>query len=125
MKLRTIPSLAVIAFAAIGLTSGALVAHEPDASMSAGSQALHTAMEKGHKDMMGMKMTGDADHDFAMMMVSHHKGAIVMSDIILKHGKDPKIQAMARKIIDAQKKEIAEFEAWMKAHKPAAAGHAH
>jgi uncharacterized protein (DUF305 family) len=59
------------------------------------------------------------------MMVPHHKTAIDMSEIVLKHGKDPKIQAMAPKIIDAQKKEIAEFEAWMKTHKPAAAGHSH
>lgn len=33
---------------------------------------------------------------------------------------------MAHKIIDAQKKEIAEFEAWMKEHRRAAgSGHAH
>lgn len=126
MRFRgTIPSLVVLAFTFAAVTSGVVLANEPDMSMSAGSQALHTAMEKGEKDMKEMKMTGDADHDFAMMMVAHHKSAIVMSDIILKHGKDPKIQAMAGKIIDAQKKEIAEFEAWMKMHKPAAAGHAH
>ena len=112
--------------AAAGLSSTALIAHEPDAgSMSAGSQALHKSMEKSNKEMMQMKMTGDADHDFAMVMVSHHKNALDMSEIILKNGKDPKIQSMARKIIDAQKKEIAEFEAWMRDHKPAAAGHAH
>lgn len=111
--------------AAAGLSTRGLVAQEPKAAMSAGSQALHMSMEKGHKDMMGMKMSGDADHDFAMMMVSHHRGALDMSEIVLKHGKDPKIQAMARKIIEAQKKEIAEFEVWLKDHKPAAAGHAH
>ena len=104
---------------------GGAQTHDAHGAMSSGSQALHRSMEKSHKDMMAMKMTGDADHDFAMMMVPHHKTAIEMAEIELKHGKDPKMQAMARKIIDAQKKEIAEFEAWMKDHKPAAAGHAH
>lgn len=69
-------------------------------------------------------MTGDADHDFASMMAMHHKMAIDMAQIELKEGRDSKMQDMARKIIDAQKKEIAEFEAWMKDHKPAA-GHVH
>lgn len=62
-----------------------------------GSDAMHAAMGKLHRDMMQMKMTGDADHDFAMMMVPHHQGAIDMSEIVLKHGKDPKIQAMVCK----------------------------
>ena len=120
MTLRAkVVSVAVCAYVA-GSSAGALVAHEPHTSMSAGSQALHKSMEKSHKDMMAMKMTGDADHDFAMMMVSHHKSALDMSDIVLKHGADPKIKDMARKRLDAQKKEIAEFEAWMKTHKPAA-----
>ena len=115
----------VCAFVA-GAYSGIVVAAEPHTSMSAGSHALHKSMEKSHKDMMAMKMTGDADHDFAMMMVSHHKSALDMSEIVLKHGDDPKIKEMARKIIDAQRKEIAEFEAWMRTHKPAApAPHGH
>lgn len=69
-------------------------------------------------------MTGDADHHFASMMAMHHKMAIDMAQIELKEGRDSKMQAMARKIIDAQRKEIAECEAWMKDHKPAA-GHVH
>lgn len=117
--------IAVCAVATAGSSPGSLTAHEPETTISAGSQALHKAMEKGHKEMMAMNTTGDADHDFAMTMVSHHKGAIEMSEIILKHGKDPKVAAMARRIIEAQKKEIAEFEAWMKTHKPSTAGHAH
>lgn len=123
MRIPTRVLLAVVCV--IAVWSAGVAAHEPDSTMSAGSQALHESMEKSHKDMMQMKMTGDADHDFAMMMVPHHQTAIDMAEIVLKHGKDPKIQAMARKIIDAQKKEIAEFEAWMKTHKPAAAGHSH
>lgn len=75
---------AVCAVTVAAWSSGGLVAHElhTSTSMSAGSEALYTAMEKDHKDMMAMMMTGDADHDFAIMMVSHHKGAIDMSEIV-------------------------------------------
>lgn len=61
------------------------------------------------------------------MMTMHHKMAVDMAEIELKEGRDPKIQAMARRIIDSQKKEIAQFEAWMKDNKPAtpASGHEH
>ena len=126
MKLKMLSAAVCTAVLAAGYAaiSGAQT-HDAHAGMAAGSQALHQSMEKGQKDMMGMKMTGDADHDFAMMMTSHHKSGVEMAEIELKHGKDPKMKEMARKIIDAQKKEIAEFEAWMKTHKPAAAGHAH
>ena len=116
---RLLAAASAVTLAALAVAGAA--AHEPKTptAISAGSRALQEAMEKGHKDMMAMKMTGDADHDFAMMMVSHHKGAIDMSEAVLKHGRDAKIQGMARQIIDAQKKEIAEFEAWMKQHRPA------
>ena len=62
---------------------------------------------------MAMKMTGDADKDFVTMMIEHHQGAVDMARDELRDGKDPKIRDMAQKIIDAQKKEIAEFEAWL------------
>ena len=65
---------------------------------------------------MPKKMTGDADADFAMMMVPHHQSAIDMAMVELKYGKDKKLRHMATSIIAAQKKEIAAFEAWMAAH---------
>ena len=65
------------------------------------------------KNMESMKMTGDTDRDFAMMMKMHHQGAIDMAQIELQSGKDPKMRAMAKRIIAAQKKEIKEFEQWL------------
>ena len=62
---------------------------------------------------MAMKMTGDADKDFVTMMIEHHQGAVDMARDELRDGKDPKIRDMAQKIIDSQKKEIGEFEAWL------------
>ena len=76
--------------------------------------AMHTAMEDMDKRMKAMAMSGNQDMDFAMMMVNHHQGAIDMAQVQVASGKDPKMVSAAKRIIAAQKKEIAMFEAWMK-----------
>ncbi len=65
------------------------------------------------KNMESMKMSGDADKDFAMMMKMHHQGAIDMAEMELQSGKDAKMRAMAKGIIKAQQKEIKEFDQWL------------
>ena len=69
------------------------------------------------KNMESMKTTGDTDHDFAMMMKMHHQGAIDMAQMELKSGKDASLKAMATKIIEAQQKEIKQFDQWLAKHK--------
>ena len=63
--------------------------------------------------MSSMKMTGNADVDFASMMREHHKGALAMAEAELKNGKDAGMREMAKNIIAAQKKEIAQFDAFL------------
>ena len=63
---------------------------------------LHQAMNKMMQKMKAMKMTGDPDKDFAMMMIEHHQGAIDAANIVVKSGKDEKIKAMARKTLQMQ-----------------------
>jgi uncharacterized protein (DUF305 family) len=66
---------------------------------------LHKAMTKMMQKMESMKMSGDADHDFAMMMAEHHQGSIDMSEIIVASGKDQKIKALAQSILSKQPRE--------------------
>ena len=77
---------------------------------------MSRSMTKMQEKMSGMSMTGNQDVDFAMMMKVHHEGAIEMSQAELDNGKDPMMRAAAKKIISAQKKEIAEFDRWMSKH---------
>ena len=79
------------------------------------SKAFMAVHEKMMKDMT-MSPSGDADKDFAMMMIPHHQGAIDMAEIELKYGKDPDLRKMAEKIIHAQKEEIADFKKWLAKH---------
>ena len=97
MKTKSL-SLALII---IGFCSAFAMIHEE----------LHQAMMRMMDKMKSMKMTGDADHDFAMMMAEHHQGSIDMSRIIVKQGKDEKIKAMAQSILDKQSQEQQQLRA--------------
>ena len=70
-------------------------------------------MKNNNDKMSSMKMTGNADIDFAMMMHVHHQGAIDMAEAELRDGKDPQMKKMAKSIIAAQKKEIATFDKFL------------
>lgn len=50
-------------------------------------------------EMMAMQMTGDADYDFATMMMMHHDGAIQLSQELLNRGGADTIRKMAQEII--------------------------
>src|SRR5687767_5021307 len=78
-------------------------------------KAFKEANDKMHQDMM-MELSGDADKDFAMMMIPHHEGAIAMAKAELQYGKDPQLRVMAEKIIAAQEAEIAELRKWQSEH---------
>ena len=90
---------------------------KPGMSGMAGGGDMHGSMMGMMKGMESMKTTGDPDHDFAMMMKMHHQGAIDMAQMELKSGKDASMRAMAKKIIEAQQKEIKQFDQWLAKHK--------
>jgi uncharacterized protein (DUF305 family) len=66
------------------------------------NEDLHQAMTKMMEKMKSMKMTGNPDHDFAMMMAEHHQGLIDAAEIVSKSGKDQKIKSLAQSILDKQ-----------------------
>lgn len=71
--------------------------------------AMDGAMARMHHAMM-VGYTGDADHDFAAMMIPHHKGAIEMAEIELRYGKDERLRRLAQGIIVEQRQEIVVME---------------
>ena len=89
----------------------------PMGHMQAGSGDMKQSMMGGMDSMQKMQVTGDTDKDFAMMMKIHHQGAIDMAQMELAHGKSPAMKAMAKQIIAAQKKEIAQFDRWLATQK--------
>jgi uncharacterized protein (DUF305 family) len=83
---------------------------------SEAAREMHQIMMRMNDEMGRMQMTGDPDHDFAMMMVGHHQTAIDMAKVELRGDSDPTMKAMARKIIAAQEREIRQFKSWLAKH---------
>ena len=80
---------------------------------AAGSHDMKASMMKGMEGMQKMTMSGDIDKDFAMMMKVHHQQALDMAEMELAHGKSPEMKTLAKQIIAAQKKEIAQFDRYL------------
>lgn len=76
-------------------------------------KAVNDRMHAGMADI-----PADADVAFMQGMLAHHKGAVEMSEVALKYAKDEAARGLAARVIAAQKAEIAEMEAWLKAREP-------
>ena len=69
-----------------------------------------TAMHQMMNDMRQLPMTGNVDKDFALMMRSHHQGAVDMSQFEISNGKDDSLKELAVEISEEQKREIKKLE---------------
>lgn len=81
--------------------------------MGEAQQAMMQGMMRTHGPMMQGMMAEDPDVAFACGMIPHHQSAIAMAEAELQHGDAEPMQALARTIIEAQKREIEELTAWL------------
>ena len=77
------------------------------------SQAAYAAVNARMHAGMG-SIDADPDVAFAQGMIAHHQGAIEMSDVLLKHGRDPELRKLAETIKAAQGGEIRQMQDWLK-----------
>ena len=123
---KSIQALCLASVTALYLVSAAAQAQTapsavPSASMSpehmqkgtGASNDMKQSMMTSMDSMQKMQMSGDTDKDYAMMMKMHHQQGVEMAQMELAHGKSPAMKAMAKQIIAAQKKEIAQIEQWL------------
>ena len=95
----------------------AILATHKENAIKGDHPELMEAMKDMSSKMSAMKMMGNVDKDFAMMMKVHHEGAIAMAKGELGDGKDNELKLMAQKIISDQTKEIKDFSAWLASQK--------
>ena len=84
--------------------------------MSNGTESMSMAdmMQSMNAELQGK--TGDAfDQAFLSEMIIHHEGAVEMAQLALTNAKHQEIKDLAKAIIAAQNKEIADMKGWMKA----------
>jgi uncharacterized protein (DUF305 family) len=110
--------ITTIALLAAGVLAGtaAIAQHQHHGAVpvaSPSTKAYEAANARMHTDM-AIKLSGDADVDFARSMIPHHKGAVDMAKIVLEHGKDPELKKLAQDVIASQEKEIAFMREWLK-----------
>ncbi len=82
------------------------------ATDNAATAAYQNANAQMHADM-DIAYTGNADADFILGMIPHHQGALDMARIVLEHGTDPEVRALAEAVIAAQEAEIAWMREWL------------
>lgn len=70
-------------------------------------------MEKMGKQADLQIINGNIDHDFATLMIEHHRSATEMAQMHLLMGKNAQLKTLSSSIIKEQNKEIAEFQTWL------------
>lgn len=88
--------------------------HHAEMKHDTTQNVMMQAMDESMVAMHQAKMTGNADYDFASMMIPHHQGAIVMAEAVIKHGKSSALINFSKKVIIAQKKEISLLKDFLK-----------
>ncbi len=89
----------------------------PDGSMMGNdgdTMSMAEMMASMNAELEG-KSGDEFDRAFISEMIMHHQGAVEMAELALKNAKHAEIKTLARAIISAQNKEIADMKSWQEA----------
>lgn len=90
-----------------------LNSHTPHAENSEFNMKMEQSMEKMGRNADLQIINGNADHDFASLMIFHHQSTIEMADLVIHYGHEPAIKNMAEMMKADQEMEIKELQQWL------------
>ena len=102
-RIRCCPISLAAAGSVIAIAATVSAASPDETPFLAENQVAMDRMMAG----MSIKPSGDVDHDFALMMIPHHQGAIDMAQAELRYGRNEQLRRIAQEIIVEQQQEIA------------------
>ena len=102
-RIRSCPISLAAAGSVIAIAATVSAASPDETPFLAENQVAMDRMMAG----MSIKPSGDVDHDFALMMIPHHQGAIDMAQAELRYGRNEQLRRIAQEIIVEQQQEIA------------------
>lgn len=85
-------------------------------------ELMKDAMAVMDDGMRRAPMNGNPEHDFVMMMIPHHQGAIDMAKSVLLYSGDPALRNIALGIITEQQNEINVMRAWLRQYQARQSG---
>jgi uncharacterized protein (DUF305 family) len=104
MRNPAISALCTISACALGISAiSSIPSSIPEPTADA---VFDKCMDTMHGEMQKVRYSGNADADFASLMIAHHQGAIEMSKGELQFGTDPRLRRLAQEIIVTQRSEI-------------------
>lgn len=110
MKRLTITLSALGAILAVVATGpDRVVQAQPAKGAPAAYERVREVMNERFKDM---KLAGDPDKDFAMLLIAHHEDLVFLARTQLEHGADEQLRQLAQRIIDEQQKQISALKEW-------------
>jgi len=109
LKDKTMP-YRIAMLVACALALGTPVRAQSAASAAAREEGFTAENDAAMRSMMAgmhIRPSGDADRDFATMMIAHHQGAIDMAKAELRYGTNEQLRRIAQEIVVDQIAEIA------------------
>ena len=89
--------------------------------MSGPQTPFSPSEDKMHQGMM-QAAGSDVQETYALKMIEHHRGAVEMSQVVLRENPDPELRRMAEKTIADQGREITMLEEWIAARRAGGTG---
>jgi uncharacterized protein (DUF305 family) len=84
-----------------------------DPNGGSGSAGMGSGMSGMSGDLTQVPAGASFDRAFLEAMIPHHRMGVQMAEMVVRHGSDAQVQALAQDMIEVQTREIALMQGWL------------